>query len=273
MFSNLSRELQQMYSTSPSGPRNWTPPEAYMSRLKALIKSLSRACGYEIADARFSENAQSLTFRLIALSKATTILDVGANVGQFASGVLAGAPGAKIYSFEPGANAHAEALRRSRRFPNWAVRERVAVGADAGELTLNIAGNSVSSSLLDMASLHEHAAPTSKYQESERVQCRTLDSLLADEAAGDARYYLKIDTQGYEMNVLLGATRTLQSVVAIQCEVSFEELYIDQPLANEIIDFLAARKFFIFAYANGLRDPRSHKLLQADLYFIRSADR
>jgi hypothetical protein len=74
------------------------------------------------------------------------------------------------------------------------------------------------------------------------------------------------------MNVLRGAQRTLERVVAIQCEVSFDELYVGQPLAAEVVDFVTARGFSVFAYANGLRDPRDQRLLQADIYFIRTHD-
>jgi len=239
---------------------------------RANLRSAARALGIHVQRVRSSDDARSLTNRLIALTKPTTVIDVGANVGQFASGVLADVNGMRVISFEPEERAQAEALRRSRRYPNWIVGGRVAVAAEEGRLTLHVAGNSQSSSLLEMAELHEIAAPESKYLAVESVRCRTLDSLLAGEADRGYRYYLKIDTQGYEMNVLRGAQRTLERVVAIQSEVSFDELYVGQPLAAEVVDFVTARGFSVFAYANGLRDPRDQRLLQADIYFVRTRD-
>ncbi len=239
---------------------------------RANLRSAARALGFHIQRVRFSEDERSLTCRLIDQTKPTTVIDVGANVGQFASGVLATFGNLRVVSFEPEERAQAEAIRRSRRYPNWVVGDRVAVGAEEGRLTLHVAGNSQSSSLLEMTELHEITVPGSKYQAVESVPCRTLDSLLAGEADRGYRYYLKIDTQGYEMNVLRGAQRTLERVVAIQCEVSFDELYVGQPLAAEVVDFVTPRGFSVFAYANGLRDPRDQRLLQADIYFIRTHD-
>lgn len=237
---------------------------------RSSLRPAVRAAGFHVARVRSSDDARSLTFRLISLTKPTAVIDVGANVGQFALCVLADFKHLRVVSFEPEAQAYAEALRRSRRHPDWVVAERVAVGAEEGRVALHVAGNSQSSSLLEMMELHEIAAPESKYRAVESTPCRTLDALLSGETDKEPRYYLKIDTQGYEMNVLRGGLQTLDKAVAVQCEVSFDELYRGQPLAPEVIDFVTARGFAVFAYSNGLRDPRDQRLLQADVYFVRT---
>lgn len=237
--------------------------------VKQFAKALAWKAGYDIGQARFSETAHALTLKLAALSKATVFLDIGANEGQFATGLLTYLPDARIISFEPSKQAHATAQQQSLRYANWTVAERVAVGASSGTVELNIAGNSVSSSVLPIARLHSDAAPGSQYTETESCRCEPLDNLVLKFIGSQDSLFMKIDTQGYEMHVLQGATLTLKRTVAIQTEVSFVELYKGQPMAKDIIDYLEYRNFSIVGFSNGLRHPITHKLLQADIYFIR----
>lgn len=240
---------------------------------KQSVKWLLWKSGLEVSRAALSESQQALTLRLAALSGTTFVIDVGANEGQFATGFLTYRPETKILSFEPSAEAHAKAVMYSSKYPNWDVYDRVAVGAHAGTVELNIAGNSVSSSLLPMGPIHAEAAPESRYVQKEMVRCAPLDDLVTARLVNDEKIYLKIDTQGYELRVLEGASRTLDHVVAIQTEVSFVELYKGQPLAQDVIRFLEAMNFSVFAFSNGLRHPISKKLLQADIYFIKVSPR
>jgi FkbM family methyltransferase len=177
----------------------------------------------------------------------------------------------RVLSFEPSMAAHAKARARSSSYPNWEVCDRVAVGARADALELNVAANSVSSSLLPMEHLHIQAAPDANYVGTERVWCACLDDLVRTKVDKDDRIYLKVDTQGYELPVLEGAPRTLDQVVALQTEVSFAELYKGQALAAEVVNFLERRGFALFGFSNGIRHPVTCKLLQADTYFIKEA--
>ncbi len=237
---------------------------------KLSIKSIIRKIGLEITRSKHGESAHSLTLRLAELTKSTMFLDVGANEGQFASSVSADIGGARIVSFEPSESAYALLKTHASRRRNWVVAKRVALSDQPGEAILHVSGNSVSSSLLEMEAAHSDAAPQSRYIATETVPCATLDSIVyEDMALHGEKFYLKIDTQGSELKVLLGASKTLNDVVAIQCEVSFVELYKGQPLANEVIRYLKERGFLLFGYANVFRDPKRHELLQADVFFLR----
>ena len=207
--------------------------------------------------------------RLIRALSVDHVIDVGANEGQFGSELRASGFAGKILSIEPMAEAYSGLRRRAGRDQDWST-VRCAVGQSEGVLTLHIAGNSVSSSLLDMLPLHEDAAPGTRYVGKEVVNVRRLDSLLAEHLPINSRAYLKIDVQGYEMEVLRGAGARLAEFVAIQLELSLVRLYADAPLADEMDRFVSAAGYQLAGLEPGFADPVSGRLLQTDGIYVRS---
>ncbi|MGA7711324.1 MAG: FkbM family methyltransferase [Rhizomicrobium sp.] len=236
--------------------------------LRTAFKRILWNCGYEIRDRRFSAHPTALALQLIARTYPDIIVDVGANAGQYASEILQFKPDARIISFEPLAAAHATATAESRKYRNWTVRERVAVGAETRKSRINVSKNSVSSSLLNMTEVHLRAEPLSQFIGVEEVAIQPLDALLID-VPRSKRLYLKIDTQGYERQVLDGSSRLLSQVVALQLELSFERLCDGQMLAWELVQFVQQNGFKPFGFANGFREIATGELLQMDGYFLR----
>ena len=81
----------------------------------------------------------------------------------------------------------------------------MAIGDADGEAEINVSANLVSSSLRNMGEAHERIAPDSKYLATERVSVRTVDSAFRVRKRRSPPA-AKIDTQGYELQVLMGAT-------------------------------------------------------------------
>jgi len=81
--------------------------------------------------------------------------------------------------------------------------------------------------------------------------------------------FLKIDVQGFEIEVLQGATTLLPRLCAIQLELSLVPLYQGAPVMTEVIRYLDERGFELFQLQPGFRDERDGRLLQADGYFVR----
>jgi hypothetical protein len=79
---------------------------------------------------------------------------------------------------------------------------------------------------------------------------------------------LKIDTQGFEKNVLLGAENSLQNITLLQLEISIQPLYENEVLFVEMVNYLQDIGFDLFTLENGIRDPKSGKLLQVDGIFL-----
>ena len=237
--------------------------------VKKIIKQFINSVGYDLH--RLSA-AASPDFQLLQSLKnfnVDMILDVGANVGQFASGLRDIGFKGKIISFEPLTTAHQKLLALTRQDPNWIVHPRCAIGDHDGEIEINIAGNSVSSSVLPMLELHSSAANGSAYVGSERVLISKLDTIAPPYLKQANNPFLKIDTQGFEWQVLDGAKMILPKMCGVLCELSLIELYQGQHLWLEIIQRLGEQDFSLWTLQQGFTDLRDGRALQVDAIFFR----
>lgn len=133
-----------------------------------------------------------------------TVLDVGANIGQYGSALRASGFDGRVVSCEPLSQAFAQLSRRAKSDPRWTALQ-TAVGDCSGVLEINVSANSYSSSILPMADAHLEAAPGSHFIGTEKVPVTTVADLVLDQRVTPARALLKVDTQGYEGPVLDGA--------------------------------------------------------------------
>lgn len=196
-----------------------------------------------------------------------TFLDIGANVGQFAKYLRRLGYEKEILSFEPLSIAHEKLLRVSRRDSHWTVHERCALGSEFSQKLINVSKNSYSSSILNVLRTHLDAAPDSSYIDCEKVQIVTLDQVFKDRELKRSRIAMKIDTQGYELEVLKGGLRALENTLLIQVEVSMHPLYESGPIYKEVIRHLEA-DFVLWDLKPGFRDIKTRKLLQMDAVFV-----
>jgi len=139
------------------------------------------------------------------------VADVGANVGLWTEALLSTAPGSTVHAFEPSGTAFAALTARVGGRPGVHLH-RAAVGRDAGTATLwSDTAGSVLASLERRRLDHRDIS----FDHAEEVQVVTLDDVFADTAAPSL---LKIDVEGRELDVLLGATKVLETVRVVQFE-------------------------------------------------------
>lgn len=207
--------------------------------------------------------------RTLDASGIDTVLDIGANVGQFAVSLRRAGFAGRIVSCEPLPGAYAELARRAAKDPSWHA-VNTAVGREVGETDINVSANSYSSSILPMTEAHLDGAPDSVYVATERVPLTTVVELARQFGVTPARTLIKIDTQGYEGEVLAGAGDLVRQFGAAQLEISFVELYDGQQLAEETIEDLRAWGYRLQTLEPGFSDD-SGRLLQADILVVRDA--
>ncbi len=215
-----------------------------------------------------SENARFIS--MLRTHNVNLIFDVGANAGQF--GVLLREIGfdGKIISFEPLSDARESLQNISRNDPLWQIALQTAIGEENGEIEIQIAGNSHSSSVLDMLDTHVRAAPDSKYIGKEKVALRKLDSIAPDYMDSNSIAFIKIDTQGYETQVMNGAKKLMSQIVGLQVEISLVPLYKGQCLFDEMLKKLKNDGFELWSISSVLSDPNTAQLLQVDATFFRT---
>jgi FkbM family methyltransferase len=245
--------------------------------LKQTLRSLAEASGLEVRKTSVYTSQKLRHHLLISQLPIDLVLDAGANTGQFVHQCRAAGYKGEIISFEPSAAAHASLLRSAASDPLWTVADRTALGATTGEVEINIAANSFSSSILPMLDSHLAAAPNSAYLQKEKVPLRRLDDLFADRllaataAAPTPHIFLKLDVQGYESQVLAGATQLLHHTLAVQLEMSLLPLYEGETLMPQMQAAMTAKGFDLWDLEPSFRDPATGRLLQIDAIFLRSS--
>ena len=236
---------------------------------RGFVRKCIQRTGWDIKrfDPRSSEASQLV--RQIVVNKIDVVFDVGANTGQFAAKLRDGGFPGRIVSFEPSTGAHMMLIKRAQGDANWIIAPRMALGDHNGTTTLNIAGNSVSSSVLPMLPTHRSAAPESLYVGSETVDLRTLDGISADLATDAQRVFLKLDVQGFEYKVLRGAEKFLRRVSGIQTELSLVPLYDGEHLFHPMLHHLEEQGYELWSIVPGFVDHETSRLLQLDAVFFR----
>lgn len=198
----------------------------------------------------------------------TTVLDVGANVGQFATLLRHAGYRGRIVSVEPLTGAYAELSRRAAGDDAWEC-VHAAIGADGERATINVSANSFSSSILPLTEAHLTAAPGSEVIATEEVGMVSVAELVSRYDAAPEATLLKVDTQGFEGQVLDSAGDLLGRLAGVQLELSFVELYAGQPLFDELMGRMRDAGLTLWSMETGISAP-SGRLLQCDGLFIRA---
>ena len=205
--------------------------------------------------------------RLLAMHGVDAVIDVGAARGGFAGELREFGYDGAIVSFEPLSAAYAGLAAAAAGDPRWTVVNQ-ALGAEAARQTINVASNSDSSSMLPMRDEHVSAAPQVTYVGSEEIDVARLDDVAPSHLPSDSVPFLKIDTQGYERQVLEGGRETLARCVGLQLELSLVPLYEGAMLVDEAVSMAYDEGFVLAAVTPGFSDPGG-ALLQVDGVFFR----
>lgn len=196
------------------------------------------------------------------------VVDIGANIGQFARSLRKRGYVGKIVSVEPGSAAHSALVRAAKDDPDWVIFRRSAVGETFGQGSLRISQNSVSTSLLAILPTHLQAEPRSEVVSVESCDVVPLTHIL-DSSPKSKRILVKLDVQGAEAKILESAAETLQRVDAWQIEMSLVHLYENQELFVSLVSKMQRQGFEIWDIEPVFREPHTSRLLQCDVTLVR----
>ncbi|BCO52674.1 MULTISPECIES: FkbM family methyltransferase [Mycobacterium avium complex (MAC)] len=219
----------------------------------------------------YSENGVKRQFvKQLESRDVNVVLDVGANSGQYGNDLRCAAYTGRIISFEPLSTPFSKLERNASNDPLWDCRQ-CALGESDGTISINVAGNAgASSSVLPMLKSHQEAFPPANYIGTEEVAIRSLDSVAPEVLGSTDQFFLKIDVQGFERQVLAGAKSTVNDrCVGMQLELSFLPLYEGGMLAREALELAESLGFTLMGLMPGFADPRDGRMLQADGIFFR----
>ncbi len=223
----------------------------HLGRLRSAVRNRARARGVELVQVapRGGESLLGLhLWHLFSALDVTVVVDVGARTGEFGSWLRRNGYQGRIVSFEPVAANFRRLSERASSDTSWQTY-RMALGSSEGTGSINVTGGTQFSSFRRPS----HYAQTVFGSEAsissvEDVKVGTLDSVW-DEAIGTgAATYLKTDTQGWDHEVVRGASEALRHVVAVQMEVSLKAVYDESPPLEESLRLLRDLGFSVSGF-------------------------
>lgn len=216
--------------------------------LESAVTGATRRLGYDLVPSwrmeqrEFAQHFGELLQRL----EVEVVIDVGANLGQYCSFLRKQVGyGGEILSVEP-IQEVADALRlRAASDPRWRTF-RAALGPSDGEADLNVAQSSKLSSFLKPAQIGSQIFDSTNVAvRTERVPMLRLDSLLREFGLDPVRQsiFLKLDTQGYDFEIMRSCAETVRDLAGLQTELSFVPIYESMPSFSEVLIWMQAQGF------------------------------
>ncbi|MDH3646960.1 MAG: FkbM family methyltransferase [Gammaproteobacteria bacterium] len=206
-----------------------------LNKAGAVIKEVLNRAGWDL---RRSKNIPQITLLGLKTRPIRTVVDVGANKGQFARRFAEVYPRARFFCFEPLHEPFQELARWSNSRGGRVTTHNVALGSDERTIDMKLhTAHPTSSSILDTTGLQIELYPETKEQKVVQVQQTTLDASLSEEELDDD-ILVKLDVQGYEDRVIAGGANIFSRASACIAEVSLDSLYQGQARFSTILKLL-----------------------------------
>lgn len=228
---------------------------------KQLIKRALRSSGYHVA-ARKPDFVDLMNHHGIH-----TVFDVGANEGQYGAELREHSFAGDIVSFEPIASVYQRLQSRAKGDARWTTIH-TGVGDRDERRSINVSDATVFSSFLGLSDYSAEKFEIARTTRTEEVDVVRLDTYLERNPLPPGPAYLKIDTQGFEKEVLVGAGDSLGRFKLVQAELAVRQLYEMQDDWLFLVHWMAERGFRVVAAKENGFDHDRVELLELDIVFL-----
>jgi FkbM family methyltransferase len=234
-----------------------------------MIQNLIRKFGYEINNIENQEKRKADKWAWLQNLDIETVLDIGANSGQFAEFIIKIFPKTSLYAFEPLESEYSRMnlnLGKNPRFKAF----NIGLGDINGSMDFFISSSSPSSSLLPMEAIHKKLYPKTAEQTKCVVKISRLDDFVNEfNLPIKPNLLIKMDVQGAENKVIEGGKGTFRQAQVVISEVNYFSLYKGQPLFKDIIDLLTELDFVYCGIFEQFNNEKDNLPLFADAFFIK----
>jgi len=224
--------------------------KSIINKFRCLLKKK----GYDIV--RHKELPEWLAIHGIDI-----VIDIGANDGRYAREIREAGWSGKIVSFEPQPTVYERLYQHMAGDPAWS-GQQIGLGSENTTLTLNTYEMDVLSSFLQKKDDDQEVIEI-------KVPVKRPEDILDEILDGRKRPFVKIDTQGFELEIIRGFGARLRDIVGWQIELSVKPLYKDQPKIEEVIAVMRTNGFSLWKIIPGLRDPSTLQAFELDGIFFR----
>ena len=221
-------------------------------RVVRVMRKLVRKSGFDVVKFPDEMNGAGDIAHLLELKGINVLFDIGANVGQYARQIRRSGYQGRIVSFEPVKDTHNILTRIAAGDGAWTVAPRMALGEEERETDVYVSSYSDMSSLLPPSRAARIAFPRANSKASESVRERKLDNVFSDYVVSGELCFVKIDTQGFEL------------------ELSLVSLYEGETLFAELHEYVCSIGFEPYLFLPGFYSRSIGRQLQVDCVYFRN---
>ena len=241
-----------------------------MKIIKSIVKKFLYSKGWHVLSrGAFGYDCMTDLKQLCSKQEMRTIIDVGANMGQSWEEFRQSFPDATIHCIEPASEALIVLRDKVDGCRNTVVHD-YALGGENGSQVLNVFSSQACNSLLRRSCSVGAAVPEHLFKENgtEVIKIKTLESFAEQEGISSIDL-LKVDTQGYDLEVLKGAGQFLNNKIVkyVRVELIWVNQYENQCDPLEVIGFLYASGFSLIGFYDAARDADTKSIKWCDALF------
>ncbi len=198
------------------------------------------------------------------------VFDVGANIGQYGRMLRTAGYRGYIFSFEPVTDTFATLEETARADEQWKTF-KVALGASRGVQAINLTSYSELNSFRRPGDLWNRVLPTVTLTDKEDVEVRTLDEVFPEltREIKEPRPFLKLDTQGFDLEVVKGAPNCISKILALQSELAIQKIYEGAPSYLDALAFYSNLGFTPKDFYTVASDGNDMSAVEVDCIMVR----
>lgn len=236
-----------------------------------LHNKIAHLFGYELVRLKQQAKLDNHLQKVITHYGINTILDVGANTGQYGKYLRKLGYRGEILSFEPIKSSYEELRKKADNDSRWLAFHK-ALGRQTGKQTLNVMQGSTFSSFRSPSDFGKKKfSQQLNISHTEDIDISTVDVFLTQEITklDQRKILLKMDTQGFDLEVFAGALKSLDNILAIQTEIAFTPIYENMPTHLETLQALHRQNYTLSGLYPISRNHSSLGLIEGDCVFIK----
>ncbi|MFN0263386.1 FkbM family methyltransferase [Tepidamorphus sp. 3E244] len=230
-----------------------------------MFRKIARACGYDAFRLERQARIETHLAALLPMLQVDVVVDAGANAGQFGQKLRALGYKGDIVSYEPLSAVFPELQEAAATDMRWHTRNK-ALGTQAGTATIRQSPDSTWSSLKGFSDYGKRRfTEQDRDAVAEQIEVARLDADLPELLGDDPRrVYLKMDTQGFDLEVFEGARGLMHEVVGLQAEVAFQNIYDGVPGYRQTLETFEEAGFAVTGMFPVKRDRKSLRMIEMD---------